>query len=149
MLLAASPASTALEPDLYWLTVLSGDRQPTRAGELLEEPFVARLVDDAGNGVMGEEVTFLVRFGSGRLVDETDDESIAVTRRTNARGDVSIRFRPGSGVNVICAHTRRANAPAVFSFSVQTVDVSRCATRAQKFQQQGQPLGLANWLEIG
>ncbi len=106
----------------YHLAALSGDRQTGDAGSLLAEPIVARLVDEAGNGIAGGRVTFAVRRGCGQLVDATGTESQRLVLRTDARGDAAAKLRLGScgdaRLEVICAYA--AGAPRPVRFIVST-----------------------------
>ncbi len=114
----------------HYLLALSGDRQTGTSGQLLPEPIVARLTDEAGNGVMGQSIVFDTRMG-GALIDSSGIESTRLVMRTNAWGDatVAVRLAPDADTNrmVIRVSSTGAATPATFSFrgvpgSSQTAD---------------------------
>lgn len=103
----------------FYVFALSGDRQIGAPGQLLAEPLVARLTDEAGNGVLDQALVFNVHHG-GELIDDAGNESTTLVLHTDSRGDaaVELRLAPDAAANppivrVFSAVTAR---PAVFSF---------------------------------
>ena len=115
--LSAQGSSTG--PELY-LLALSGDRQTGTAGQQLSEPIVARLTDDAGNGVMDRSIVFATYDNGGWLIDASGEEYSQLILRTDARGDATAGFRLGSGTGSTHIQVRVSSpgvdSPANFSF---------------------------------
>lgn len=111
------------EPALY-LTALSGDHQIGTPGQLLPEPIVARLTDEAGNGVMDQSLVFDSYRSGVSLIDSSGIEAGRVVLRTNARGDATVGVRLGPETNsnrlvVRVSYTSKVR-PATFSFQGQS-----------------------------
>lgn len=89
------PPTTVTEPPVTWtITRVSGDDQDGRAGSLLEQPLVVRLVDPAGDRLGNLSVTWAVTSGTGRFMDSNKPEAETVTTITNRRGLTGVEFRP-------------------------------------------------------
>ncbi len=110
------------EPGLY-LTALSGDHQIGTPGHLLPEPIVARLTDEAGNGVMDQSLVFDTYRNGVSLIDSSGIETRRVILRTNARGDATVGVRLGPETNtnrrVVRVSSTSKVRPATFSFHGQ------------------------------
>lgn len=115
-------------PELY-LLALSGDRQIGIAGQVLPEPIVARLTDDAGNGVVDRPLVF-DSYDSGWLIDASGEEHSQLVLRTDARGDAAAGVRLGSGSNpearFVRVSTPGVSSPATFSFWHEHVAIFVC-----------------------
>ena len=80
------------------ITLISGDRQPAKAGERLVEPLIVRVTDPEGNGVRDAVVVFTVTSGTGTLGGSCPDGAPKTTAsvRTNADGLAHMQYQPTS-----------------------------------------------------
>ena len=92
-----APASPA-NPTGTAITLISGDRQPAKAGERLAEPLVVRVTDREGFGVRDAVVVFTVTSGTGTLGGSCPDGGPKTTAsvRTNGDGLAHIQYQPTS-----------------------------------------------------
>ncbi len=115
--------------ELY-LLALSGDRQIGAAGQLLPEPIVARLTDDAGNGVMDQSLVFATDDKGGWLIDASGAERSQLILQTDARGDAAAEFRLGPGTDktniLVRVSSPGAASQTTFSFQRQCVADVAC-----------------------
>jgi hypothetical protein len=98
--LAGSPVTfeaTALSGDADQLQRVSGNDQTARVGTELRNPLVVRLVDDAGNGVAGRAVSWIVATGGGEVA--------STTSTTDSEGEATARWTlgPNPGSNTLNA----------------------------------------------
>jgi hypothetical protein len=87
------------------LQYVSGDAQTASPGETLSEPIVVAVVDEDGNGVADETVTFAVRGGGGQLADA----SVV----TDAAGRAANEWRLGAAAGLNTAVAAIANGDEV------------------------------------
>lgn len=94
------------------LTMVSGDGQQGRAGEVLNDPLVVQLTDAAGEPTPGAEVIFLGIAGEPQAVPAIDT--------TDAHGHATTRARLGAsaGDQVIEARVTAADPSLSVQFSV-------------------------------
>ena len=80
------------------ITLVSGDRQPAKAGERLAEPLVVRVTDREGYGVRDAVVVFTVASGTGTLGGSCPEGAPKTTAsvRTNKDGLAHIQYQPTS-----------------------------------------------------
>jgi adhesin/invasin len=79
------------------LVLVSGSGQTAAPGAELPEPLVVRVVDEAGNGIPGQAVTWVVATGGGNAepgTSQTDADGIGSTRWT---------LGPSNGTNTLNA----------------------------------------------
>jgi adhesin/invasin len=88
---------TAVPGTAASLVLISGSGQTGDPGTQLPEPLVVRLVDESGNGIPGQAVTWIVATGGG-VVDPG-------TSQTDAEGFASARWTlgPSTGTNTLNA----------------------------------------------
>lgn len=96
--------ATAQEP-LRDLQYVSGDAQTAVPGETLPDPIVVAVVDEDGNGVANERVTFSVRGGGGELAETVVE--------TDAAGQAANRWRLGEAAGLNTAVAAIANGDDV------------------------------------
>jgi hypothetical protein len=79
------------------LELTSGDEQTAEPGAALDNPLIVRLVDDAGDGVPGRAVAWVVATGEGAATPPSSD--------TDAEGFASTTWTlgPGSGAQTLNA----------------------------------------------
>lgn len=103
----------------FYVFALSGDRQIGAPGKLLAEPLVARLTDEAGNGVLDQVLVFNAHHGA-ELIDDAGNESTTLVLHTDSRGDaaVELRLAPDAAANpqIVRVSSAVTARPAVFSF---------------------------------
>ncbi|MCU0626044.1 MAG: hypothetical protein MUF21_06095 [Gemmatimonadaceae bacterium] len=94
------------------LTIVQGNLQVRQAGRRLPVPLVFRAIDDAGTGLKGVPIRFVVDQGGGSV------DSASVT--TDAAGEARVRWTLGMGptqlllANVPGLEPVRASATALF-----------------------------------
>jgi len=92
---------------------VSGSGQTASIGAVLSQPLVAELLDDVGQPIAGETVTFRVVQGDGTI-----DGKRSVARTTDASGRASAVFRVGTHAGVgdqrVEARAIGVQDPAVF-----------------------------------
>jgi hypothetical protein len=98
--LAGSPVTftaTAEAGSANSLVRVSGNNQSGRPGEVLDQPLVVRLVDEAGNGIPDRAVTWVVGAGAGSVGSTTSS--------TDGNGEAQARWTLGSspGTNTLNA----------------------------------------------
>jgi hypothetical protein len=88
---------TAVPGSASSLVLISGDGQSAAPGEELPDPLVVRLVDESGNGVRDQAVSWVVSPGSGSVTQASD--------KTDADGKASARWilGPTEGGNTLSA----------------------------------------------
>ena len=98
--LAGSPlifTHTAVPGTAASLVLISGDGQSGPPGTELPDPLVVRLVDQSGNGIPGQAVTWVVATGGGTVqpgTSQTDGDGMASARWT---------LGPSNGTNTLNA----------------------------------------------
>lgn len=93
-----TPTETELDPVIDLITVVSGDSQFGRTGEVLADPVVVRVADRGGDPIATAAVVFAITNGGGALSRdsvETDRDGLAWTDWTLGRGpEHAIEVRP-------------------------------------------------------
>ena len=89
--------STALPGSANGLVRVSGNAQSAAPGQELDDPLVVRLVDQEGNGVAGQPVTWVVGLGGGSVA--------STTTITDGNGEAEVRWTlgPNPGLNTLNA----------------------------------------------
>jgi hypothetical protein len=95
--LAVTFSAEAEHTSALRLQLTSGDEQSAAPGAELADPLVVRLVDEAGDGVAGSPVAWVVAIGEGTAAPASSD--------TDADGFASTSWRlgPGSGLQTLNA----------------------------------------------
>jgi adhesin/invasin len=89
--------STAQPGSANGLVRVGGNAQSAAPGEELDDPLVVRLVDQEGNGVAGQPVTWVVGLGGGSVA--------STTTITDGNGEAEARWTlgPNPGLNTLNA----------------------------------------------
>ena len=130
--LSGSPirfTSTAVPGNANGLVRVAGNGQSGRPGEELDEPLVVRLVDQEGNGIPGQAVTWVVGVGGGGVASTTtitDEDGEAQTRWTlgpSSGANTVNAVVSGVGVVAFTATALGASTPSRMRFVVHPTDV--------------------------
>ncbi len=93
------------------LVAVSGGGQQVSAGQRVELPLVADLLNDLGAGAGGIEVTWSVVGGSGTIVGES-------STLTNPQGRASVQVQAGLQLGRLAVEARALNFATVFELTV-------------------------------
>lgn len=96
---------TALPGPAATMTIISGEDQAGTTGLPLAEPLVVQVVDQVGNAVVGDTVTWAASTG-------TLSAPVSVTA---AGGSAEITFTPALGANAVTAMVNGTTLSALFS----------------------------------
>jgi hypothetical protein len=97
--LAGTPVTfthTAVPGTAASLVLISGSDQRARAGDELPDPLIVRLVDEAGNGIPGRAVTWIVATGGGAVTPSS-------TTDTDGFASATWTLGPSPGANTLNA----------------------------------------------
>jgi hypothetical protein len=122
----AEPTSPGATTAPAQVVIVSGSDQAGKAGQMIAEPFVVRVMDHRGRGVGNVEVTWTVTFGEGVLQGEWEacpdgegfgDPVRSVSRSTDDDGIVRLSFMPTSFglVTVIAEVPGLQGSPIIFT----------------------------------